>query len=133
MPLRLPEEVLPPRSQPLLAFGVAAGLVVLVVWLVASGALSGGLVSHDSPPVVPLAYTVDINTATAGELMHLPGLGPALVARIIDHRAIHGPFTDPAGLLEVPGIGPATLERMVPHLRPLGPHLQPPGTDARRP
>ncbi|MBM3955962.1 MAG: helix-hairpin-helix domain-containing protein [Planctomycetes bacterium] len=79
----------------------------------------GGLVHHDAPPTVPLAYTVDINAAAPAELMPLPGLGPAMAARIVDHRASHGPFTRPEDLLDVPGIGPATLDRLRPHLRPL--------------
>lgn len=119
MPLRLPQEALPPRSQPLLALGVTACLGLLVAALVAGGWPSGGLVHHDAPPVAVRAYTVDFNTAGAGELMQLPGVGPALAARIIDHRVAHGPFASPADLLAVPGIGPATLERMLPHLRPV--------------
>jgi competence ComEA-like helix-hairpin-helix protein len=119
MPFRLPQEALPRRSQPLLAGCVAGGLALLAVWLVATGALSGGLVHHDAAPVVPLAYTVDVNSAGVGELMPLPGLGPALAARIVDHRTTHGRFTSTADLLAVPGIGPATLDRLLPHLRPL--------------
>lgn len=119
MPFRLPEEAFPPRSQPLLAACVAVGLVGVATWMAIAARRGGGLVHHDAPPTVPLAYTVDINAAAFAELMPLPGLGPALAARIVDHRASHGPFTRPEDLLDVPGIGPATLDRLRPHLRPL--------------
>ena len=63
---------------------------------------------------------LDINTADADELAQLPGLGPTIAARIIDHREAHGPFHAPEALLDVPGIGAATLAAIRPHLRPLG-------------
>jgi competence protein ComEA len=50
---------------------------------------------------------VDLNTATAGELDALPGIGPVLAQRIVDHRTRHGPFRAVAELDDVPGIGPA--------------------------
>lgn len=54
---------------------------------------------------------VNVNAATADELETLPGIGPALAARIIAHREAHGPFQTAEGLLQVSGIGPKTLER----------------------
>lgn len=57
----------------------------------------------DGPPI-------DLNTADAAELEELPGVGPAIAQRILEHRDKNGPFTSVDGLLEVSGIGPATLE-----------------------
>ena len=54
---------------------------------------------------------VDLNTADAAALDALPGIGPVLAARIVDHRA-DGPFTSVDELGDVSGIGPTLLERL---------------------
>ena len=46
------------------------------------------------------------------ELEELPGVGPAIAQRILEHREKNGAFTSVDGLLEVSGIGPATLEKI---------------------
>ncbi|HET9951067.1 MAG TPA: helix-hairpin-helix domain-containing protein [Candidatus Eisenbacteria bacterium] len=61
--------------------------------------------------------TLQVDRATAAEWERLPGIGPALAARIVAERAAHGPFLAPEGLLRVRGIGPKTLERLRPFLR----------------
>ncbi|WP_352431961.1 helix-hairpin-helix domain-containing protein [Pyrinomonas sp.] len=45
-----------------------------------------------------------MNTATERELEKLPGVGPALAARIIEHRRQHGLFRRPEDLIIVRGI-----------------------------
>lgn len=57
---------------------------------------------------------VNLNTADAELLQTLPGIGPALARRIIEHRERWGPFTDPRQLLEVSGIGEKRLEQLLP-------------------
>ncbi|GAB3348311.1 ComEA family DNA-binding protein [Modestobacter lapidis] len=47
-----------------------------------------------------------LNTATVSDLDALPGIGPVLAQRIVDHRSVHGVFTNVAQLDDVPGIGP---------------------------
>jgi competence protein ComEA len=58
------------------------------------------------------AGRVNVNTATAEALQTLPGIGPALAARIVAHRESHGPFRSVDDLQKVPGIGPATATRL---------------------
>jgi competence protein ComEA len=48
---------------------------------------------------------VNINSASAGELEQLPGIGPVLAQRIVEYRTQHGPFRTVKDLLKVPGIG----------------------------
>ena len=53
------------------------------------------------------AGPLDLNTATVADLDALPGLGPVLAQRIVDHREQHGRFASVEQLDDVPGIGPA--------------------------
>ena len=57
---------------------------------------------------------VDINAAGTVDLERLPGIGPALAARILNDRNESGRYTRVDDLLRVPGIGPVTLERLRP-------------------
>ena len=53
------------------------------------------------------AGLVNLNTATVAELDGLPGIGPVLAQRIVDHRTSSGPFGSVEELDDVPGIGPS--------------------------
>lgn len=52
---------------------------------------------------------VDVNRADASALETLPGIGPALAARIVAWREEHGPFGSVDDLLAVAGIGDKVL------------------------
>ncbi len=65
----------------------------------------------------PAAQTIPINEATEAELQRLPGVGPALAARIVAWRQANGRFRSLADLDAVPGIGPALLGRIGPLVR----------------
>ena len=54
---------------------------------------------------------ININTATAEELMQLNGVGPKYADRIIAYREKFGPFKTPEDLMQVPGIGQKTFEK----------------------
>ena len=55
---------------------------------------------------------LDLNTAGVAELDALPGIGPVLAQRIVDHRSREGPFTSVDQLDDVPGIGPSTAAEL---------------------
>jgi competence ComEA-like helix-hairpin-helix protein len=59
-------------------------------------------------PAAPSASAcVNINTADETALTALKGIGPAMAARIIEHRAANGPFRKKEDIQNVKGIGPA--------------------------
>ena len=55
--------------------------------------------------LVPEYEPLDLNSATAGELTALPGIGPELAARIVAYREENGPFSAAEEILNVSGIG----------------------------
>lgn len=71
----------------------------LALSLLLAGILTGALgLAQDGPPI-------DINSADQKQLESLPGIGPALAKRILEHRQKNGPFKAPIDLLNVRGIG----------------------------
>ena len=64
---------------------------------------------------------MDVDRATEEELDRLPGIGPALAARIVAHRSANGPFGSLAALDAVSGVGPALIKRVAPHVTFSGP------------
>jgi competence ComEA-like helix-hairpin-helix protein len=74
-------------------------------------------VAPGSPAALAAGGTISINTASAAELVALPGIGPALAARIVAYRDTVGWFRNADDVQKVPGIGPALRQRLAPYLR----------------
>jgi competence ComEA-like helix-hairpin-helix protein len=94
-------------ARPLPASGVAPAAAV-------------GPGARPAPALGPAACpdgAVSLNGATAGELECLKGVGPALAARIVAYRTLHGPFGAVDDLDRVPGVGTSLLERLRPYVR----------------
>jgi competence protein ComEA len=60
--------------------------------------------------------TVDLNHASPAALAALPGIGPALAARIVAFRDLNGPFGDPGELLDVSGITERRFAEIAPYV-----------------
>lgn len=56
-------------------------------------------------------WLIDVNRADVEALQGLPGVGPAIAARIVEERRVQ-PFASLDDLQRVKGIGPATVERL---------------------
>lgn len=57
---------------------------------------------------------VSLNQATAADLETLPGIGPVLAAKIVEHRDAIGGFTEVGQLRDVSGIGEKTFQSLAP-------------------
>lgn len=75
---------------------------------VVAGGMEAGAAGQPAP--------VHLNSADAATLETLPGIGPALAARIVEYRSTHGPFTAVEQLLDVQGIGEKLLESIRGHV-----------------
>jgi len=58
------------------------------------------------------AEKVNLNTATLEQLQTLPGVGPEVAKRILDHRTKVGKFNKIEEILNVKGIGEKRFQRM---------------------
>jgi len=80
--------------------------------------LCGGLLAahaalgKKTPPSAPL----DLNTATAGQLAQLPGIGPATAKAIVQFREKSGPFQRVEDLLAIRGISARKLAQIRPYV-----------------
>jgi competence protein ComEA len=94
-------------------YTVISFLILGLVWigLSYSNKISSGLgiktieIKERRPPI-------DINTAGAGELERLPGIGPVLAQDIVAYRKKGGGFEDIDELKDVKGIGDKRLKKI---------------------
>ncbi len=93
-------------SQVNLAAPVADGQQVVIPAPSTAGA------AEEVHPAVTGDGRIRINAATAKDLESLPGVGPVLAARIVDHRQQIGRFESVEDLLDVSGIGESKLMAM---------------------
>lgn len=86
-------------------------------WSVAgegSGAPELAIPVASAPHALAVGARVSLNHASVAELEALPGVGPALAARIIAAR----PFQDVEALDGVRGVGPKSYARLAPLVQP---------------
>jgi len=72
------------------------------------------------PAVAAEAKSVNVNTATVEQLQLLPNVGPAVAARILEHREKNGPFKAAEDLMLVRGIGEKSFEKLRPYVATSG-------------
>lgn len=58
------------------------------------------------------AGKINLNTATVSQLEDLPGVGPALAARIVEHRQKNGAFKSVEDLMAIKGIGEKNFSKI---------------------
>jgi competence protein ComEA len=82
-----------------------------------ASAPAGAEIEEDGPPLVSPERPLDINHASARELIALPRVGPVLAERIVALRDSLGRFERLEQLGAVKGIGDRTLEGLKPLVR----------------
>ena len=71
---------------------------------------------YEPEPVILARFPLELNSATYEQLQLIPGIGPVMSQRIIDHRRRIDGFTHMSQLLDVSGIGVVTFERITAYL-----------------
>lgn len=88
---------------------VASGLAIALALLMQTGVV---VAATKAAP----AGKVDLNKATVEQLTTLPGIGPAIAARIVQHREKQGAFGSVEELMNVRGIGEKSFEKLRPYV-----------------
>lgn len=71
---------------------------------------------------ITLTGTLNINTASALDLVKLPGIGPKKAATIVHWREKHGRFGRVVDLRRVKGFGAKSVKKLAPYLSVKGEH-----------
>jgi competence protein ComEA len=96
---------------------IATALALAMATLLAAGpALAAGQTAPTEK--------VNINTATVEQLTALPGVGPTLAARIVEHREKAGQFGSAQELMNVKGIGEKSFQKIEPYVTVKAPSRQ---------
>jgi len=94
-------------------------MLMIVIALVLPGLVASApaaLQAQGTPAAAQDSRTapLNLNVATAAELERLPGVGPAMAARIVEYRQKNGPFKKVEDLMNVKGIGEKTFLNLKP-------------------
>ena len=69
-------------------------------------------ISPNSSRKMVFSGKVSVNSGTKAQFDSLPGIGPVLAQRIIDHRSKNGPFAQVSDIQNVSGIGAAIFAQL---------------------
>lgn len=82
---------------------------------VVTTAVNSTSASETTAPKTQISYPVNLNTATAEELMSVDGIGEQRAASIISYREYLGGFTSVEQLKDISGFGDAIYEKVAPY------------------
>ncbi len=89
---------------------LALVIVVLMVIATVPGVFAEEVEQKVEKKVEKVVSAININKASAEELMQLKGIGEEYAKRIVEYREQQGMFKVPEDIMKVNGIGPKTFE-----------------------
>jgi len=87
-------------------------LVCLLVFCLLAPVCVSASATQSETDAAAVAAPLNVNQATAKQLVKLPGIGKVTAEKIVAYRDLNGPFTSPEELLKVNGIGQQTLAKI---------------------
>lgn len=90
----------------------AAGVILYSLLIRPPVDFIAGVSSGQSSSVTAVEQKININTATAEQLITLNGIGATKAAAIINYRTEHGNFEHIEDIMQVSGIGQATFDKI---------------------
>lgn len=101
-------------THPRLQLGLSLAVLVGAVWWVQLASSRVHSKTSERSRVSSSKLSIGLNSAEARELSLLPGIGPKLSDRVVQHRETQGPFESIEDLLAVHGVGPKVLQSLRP-------------------
>jgi len=96
-------------------FRSVIGIAIVLFAAAGRPAIAGGVQGRDQAVTAQQPQPlINLNTANAAELEKLPGVGPAMAARILEYRQKNGSFKKLEELMNVKGIGEKTFLKLKP-------------------
>lgn len=100
------------KAQVVAAFACAAISGVMLAVPLASAAEPG----NQTAPTEQVISKININQASAEDLMLLKGIGEKKAKAIVEYRKQHGNFTSVEDLTQIKGIGESFIEKNRPYI-----------------
>ena len=98
-------------------------VLTLALMAIAIAAVPAGASAQEKPAAASKAVAkpavagpINVNTASASDFEALPGIGPAMAARIVEYRQKNGPFKKLEDLMNVRGLGEKNFLKLKPQL-----------------